>query len=56
MKYEDVDLVSLKQMLKEGIPGRLIKAALGVSISEQVCYAHAWKIRRKRGRPAKVAA
>ena len=51
MKYEQVDLVSLKQMLKDGVPGRLIRELLGISIAEQVTYAHAWKIIRKRGRP-----
>lgn len=55
MKYEQVDLVSLKQMLKDGVPGRLIRELLGISIAEQVTYAHAWKIIRKRGRPKQIA-
>jgi hypothetical protein len=48
MKHE---LELLKQMLEEGIPGRKIKEMLGISIQEQVTYAHAWEIQRKRGRP-----
>jgi hypothetical protein len=47
------DLVSLKEMLMAGVPGRIIKEALGVGLSEQVTYAHAWGIERRRGRPRK---
>ena len=55
MRCEELDLVKLKQMLKDGVPGPKIKEALGVSKSEQVAYAHAWRIERKIGRPKRTA-
>jgi hypothetical protein len=51
----DLDLVKLKQMLADGVPGRKILAETGVVISAQVAYARAWGIERKLGRPKRTA-
>jgi hypothetical protein len=55
MKCEQkVDLISLKQMLKDRVAGTKIAEALGVSVPDQVIYARAWRITRRRGRPRKI--
>jgi hypothetical protein len=55
MKCEQaVDLVSLREMLRARVPGTKIRELLGISVQDQVIYARAWRITRKRGRPRKV--
>ena len=33
---KELDLAKLEQMLRRGVPGRLIEEALGVSLREQI--------------------
>ena len=51
----DLDLVKLKQMLIDGVPGRKIQKMTGIVVSAQVAYARAWGIERKLGRPRRTA-
>ena len=47
------DYAALKEMLRAGIPGPEIKRFLGLSEHDQSVLGKAWRITRRRGRPAK---